>query len=50
MILIQPHEVDSTTVKIAPRKRRSPDEISNHSTKKQLTMPIVQLMPPPQKV
>lgn len=44
----QPHEVDSATVKQAPKKRRNPDEISIQSSKK-LSMPIVQLMPPPQK-
>lgn len=36
-------------VKPAPKKRRHPDEISNQTAKKS-TIPIVQLMPPPQKV
>lgn len=39
-----------SAVKAAPRKRRSPDEISNHIPKKQPAMPIVQLKPPPQQV
>lgn len=39
-----------SAVKIAPKKRRNPDEISNHSAKKQALMPIVQLKPPPQQV
>lgn len=42
-------EVKSAAVKPVAKKRRNPDEISNQPAKKS-AMPIVQLIPPPQKV
>lgn len=48
-LILQPHEVNSSQVKQVSKKRRIPDEISIQPLKKPV-MPIIQLMPPPQKV